>query len=63
MIYLFLIGQEWDVSLFRAAAVMCCGAMGMLVCSSFVSLCMFTVSKALLMSSPTVMVHAGEPYG
>ena len=33
---------------------------GMLVCSSFcVSLCMFTVSKALLMSSATVMVRAG----
>ena len=34
---------------------------GMLVCSSFlISVCMFIVSKALLISSATVIVHAGE---
>ena len=33
---------------------------GMLVCSSFlISVCMFIVSKALLISSATVIVHAG----
>ena len=33
---------------------------GMLVCSSFlISVCMFIVSKALLRSSATVIVHAG----
>ena len=33
---------------------------GMLVCTSFlVSVCMFIVSKALLISSATVIVHAG----
>ena len=33
---------------------------GMLVCSSFlVSVCMFIVSKALLISSATVIVRAG----
>ena len=35
--------------------------MGILVCSSFlISVCMFIVSKALLISSGTVIVHAGE---
>ena len=34
--------------------------LGMFVCSSFlVSECTFTVSKALLMSRATVIVHAG----
>ena len=33
---------------------------GMFVCSSFViSVCMFIVSKALLISSATLIVHAG----
>ena len=33
---------------------------GMLVCSSFlISVCMFIVSKALLISSDTVIVRAG----
>ena len=33
---------------------------GMLVCSSFlISVCMFIVSKSLLISSATVIVHAG----
>ena len=33
---------------------------GMFVCSSFlISLCMFIVSKALLISSATVIVRAG----
>ena len=33
---------------------------GMFVCSSFlISVCMFIVSKALLISSATVTVHAG----
>ena len=33
---------------------------GMFVCSSFlISVCMFLVSKALLISSATVIVHAG----
>ena len=33
---------------------------GMFVCSSFlISVCMFTVSKALLISSATVIVRAG----
>ena len=33
---------------------------GMLFCSSFlISVCMFIVSKALLISSATVIVHAG----
>ena len=37
---------------------------GMLVCSSFlISLCMFIVSKVLLISSATVIVRAGEPFG
>ena len=35
---------------------------GMFVCSSFlISVCMFTMSKALLISSATVIVRAGEP--
>ena len=35
---------------------------GMFVCSSFlISVCMFTVSKALVISSATVIVRAGEP--
>ena len=34
---------------------------GILVCSSFlISVCMFNVSKALLISSATVIVRAGE---
>ena len=34
---------------------------GMFVCSSFlISVCMFIVSKALLISSATMIVHAGE---
>ena len=34
---------------------------GMFVCSSFlISVCMFMVSKALLVSSATVIVRAGE---
>ena len=34
---------------------------GMLVCGSFlISVCMFIVSKALLISSATVIVRAGE---
>ena len=42
---------------------------GMFVCSSFlISVCMFIVSKALLISSATVIVRAGgshlvEPFG
>ena len=33
---------------------------GMFVCSSFlISVCMFIVSKALIISSATVIVHAG----
>ena len=33
---------------------------GILVCSSFlISVCMFIMSKALLISSTTVIVHAG----
>ena len=33
---------------------------GMFVCSNFlISVCMFTVSKALLISSATVIVRAG----
>ena len=40
---------------------------GMLVCSSFlISVCMFIVSKALLISSATVIVRwfvQGEPFG
>ena len=39
---------------------------GMLVCSSFlISVCMFIVSKAVFISSATVIVHAGgaiEPF-
>ena len=34
---------------------------GMLVCSSFlISVCMFIVSKALLISSATVIIRSGE---
>ena len=34
------------------------------VCSSFlISVCMFIVSKALLISSATVIVRAGGPFG
>ena len=34
---------------------------GILVCSSFlISVCMFIVSKALLISSATIIVRAGE---
>ena len=37
---------------------------GIMVCSSFlISVCMFIVSKALLISSATVIVRAGEPFG
>ena len=37
---------------------------GMFACSSFlISVCMFIVSKALLISSATVIVRAGEPFG
>ena len=37
---------------------------GMFPCSSFlISVCMFIVSKALLISSATVIVRAGEPFG
>ena len=38
---------------------------GMFVCSSFlISVCMFIVSKALLISSATVIVRAGGgPFG
>ena len=36
----------------------------MFVCSSFlISVCMFIVSKALLISSTTVIVRAGESFG
>ena len=36
---------------------------GMFVCSSFlISVCMFIVSKALLISSATVIVRAGESH-
>ena len=36
---------------------------GMFVCSSFlISVCMFIVSKALLISSATVIVRAGGAY-
>ena len=36
---------------------------GMFVCSSFlISVFMFIVSKALLISSVTVIVRAGEPF-
>ena len=35
--------------------------LGILICSSFlISVCMFNVSKALLISSATVIVRAGE---
>ena len=35
---------------------------GMFVCSSFlISVCMFIVSKPLLISSATMIVHAGRP--
>ena len=35
---------------------------GMFACSSFlIGVCMFTVSKALLISSATVIVRAGYP--
>ena len=38
--------------------------LGILVCNSFlISVCMFIVSKALLISSATVIVRAGEPFG
>ena len=37
---------------------------GMLVCSSFLnSVCMLIVSKGVLISSATVIVRAGEPFG
>ena len=37
---------------------------GILVCSSFlISVCMFIVSKVLLISNATVIVRAGEPFG
>ena len=37
---------------------------GMFVCSSFlISVCMFIVSKVLLISSATVIVRAEEPFG
>ena len=37
---------------------------GMFVCSSFlISVCMFIVSKALLISSATVIVRAGGAFG
>ena len=37
---------------------------GILVCSSFlISVCMFIVSIALLISSATVIVRAGETFG
>ena len=37
---------------------------GILVGSSFlISVCMFIVSKALLISSATVIIRAGEPFG
>ena len=37
---------------------------GMFVCSSFlISVCMFIVSKALLISSATVIVRGEEPFG
>ena len=41
------------------------GPPGILGCSSFlISVCMFIVSKALLISSATVIVRAGgEPFG
>ena len=36
---------------------------GMLVCSSFlINVCMFIVSKTLLISSATVIVRAGGPF-
>ena len=36
----------------------------MFVCSSFlISVCMFIVSKALLISSATVIFAQGEPFG
>ena len=31
--------------------------------SFLISVCMFTVSKALLVSSATVIVRTGEPFG
>ena len=37
---------------------------GMFVCNSFlISVCMFIVSKALLISSATVIFRAEEPFG
>ena len=37
---------------------------GMFVCNSFlIIVCMFIVSKALLISSATAIVRAGEPFG
>ena len=37
---------------------------GLFVCSIFlISVCMFIVSKALLISSATVIVRAGGPFG
>ena len=36
---------------------------GMVVCNSFlINVCMSIVSKALLISSATVIVRAGEPF-
>ena len=37
---------------------------GMFVCSSFlIGVCMFIVSKALVISSVTVIVRAGDQFG
>ena len=37
---------------------------GILVCSSFlISVCMFIVSNGLFITSATVIVRAGEPFG
>ena len=41
-----------------------CNELNDCACSSFlISVCMFIVSKALLISSATVIVRAGEPLG
>ena len=59
---------SFKLTLFGCVIAICCVGFamnlmivpGMFVCSSFlISVCMFIVSKALLISSATVIVHAG----
>ena len=48
----------WRMFVFMSVVVTVWGSVGMLVCSSFlISVCMFVVSKALLISSATVIVR------